>query len=258
MSDRLRGLMQYIRKGISEFDFDCVVLVDGPEGAGKSSAAMHAKAFFDGKYNLDYVCYDSRELLGIMRTAPKYSCVILDEAVTSFMSRTSLDRWQVRLVQAFSIVREKNLLFMLIIPNMGLLDKALLTRARYRFWVYARGHNRGYMKVYYANRTEWTTGKPWYEESWHYVFPDLPDKTKKDYKKFKSKELNRKLKEYEDERKYEEERKEQEKKKVRGVKTQMIIDYLIDNPKAPDIEIAKSVGCSLDWVKKTAPVYREE
>lgn len=256
MSDRMRGLMSFIMKGVKDEDFDCVIIIDGPEGVGKSTMGMHCKMFCDGKYNLNQVCYDSTDLLGYMRKAPKFSSIILDEAVTSFMSRTALDRWQVRLVQAFSIVREKNLVFFLIIPNIGLLDKALLARARYRFWVYAMGHQRGHSKIFYARRTEWTTGKPWYEESWHYEFPDLPEKTKREYKEFKSKELDKKLKEYEDERKYEEERKTIEKKKVRGVKTQMIIDHLKKEPKATDIEIAKACGCSTQWARDTAAVYR--
>lgn len=258
MADRLEGLMNYIRRGVVDHDFDCVILVDGPEGSGKSTLAMHCKAMFDGKYNLEYMCYDSRDLLEIMQKAPKASCVILDEAITSFMSRTSLDKFQVRLIQAFSIVREKNLVFILIIPNYGLMDKALLTRARYRFYVYPRGHRRGYCKIFYANRTEWTTGKPWYEESWHYVFPDLPDRIKAQYKRFKSKELNRKIKEYDDEIKYESERKEKEKRKVRGVKTQLIIDTIKTNPKMADVEVAKAAGCSIDWVKKTRPLALDE
>lgn len=256
MTDRMKGLMSFIMKGVKQEDFDCVIIIDGPEGVGKSTMGMHCKMFCDGKYNLDHVCYDSTDLLEHMRKAPKYSTIILDEAITSFMSRTALDRWQVRLVQAFSIVREKNLVFFLIIPNIGLLDKALLARARYRIWVYSMGHVRGHSKIFYARRTEWTTGKPWYEESWHYEFPDLPEKTKREYKAFKSKELDRKLGEYEDERKFENERKANEKQKARGVKTQMIIDYLEKNKKATDIEIARAVKCSLQWARDTAAVYR--
>lgn len=255
MADRLFAFMQWIRKGIED-DFDYVIIVDGPEGGGKSTFAAHAKAMYDGKYSLDNVCYDSTDLLGLMQTAKKGSCIILDEAVTSFMSRTSLDRFQVRLIQAFSIVRERNLVFFLLIPNLGLLDKALQTRAVYRIWVYPKGHNRGFSKIYYSQRTPWTTGKPWHMEAWHYTFPKLPDEFEKAYKKFKSKKMLAKLKEYDDEIKYEKVRKQGEKLKVRGVKTQLIIDYLEKNPKALDIEIAKQTGTSLAWVKQTAGVYR--
>lgn len=255
MADRLHGFIKWIQKGI-ENDFDYVVIIDGPEGGGKSTFAAHMKAMYDGKYNLEYVCYDSTNLLGLMQTAPKGSLIILDEAVTSLMSRTALDRYQVRLIQAFSIVRERNLVFLLLIPNLGLLDKAIQTRAVYRIWVYPKGQERGYAKIYYSQRTPWTTGKPWHAEAWHYQFPKLPDEFEKLYKRFKSKELRLKLKEYDDEIKYEKVRKDKEKLKVRGVKTQLIIDYLEDNPKATDIEIAKSTGTSLAWVKQTAGVYR--
>ena len=256
MADRLRAFMAYIAKGIAN-DFDYVIIIDGPEGGGKSTLAAHAKAMYDGHYNMTNVCYDSTDLLNIMQNARKGSCIILDEAVTSFMSRTSLDRFQVRLIQAFSIVRERNLVFFLLIPNLGLLDKALQTRALYRIWVYPKGQLRGYAKIYYSKRTPWTTGKPWHEEAWHYEFPKLPDRFEAEYKKFKRKELARKLKEYDDEIKYEKDRKEKEKRKVTGKKTQLIIQALKNNPKATDIEIAKECGCSLAWVRQQAPIYRE-
>lgn len=256
MSDRLEGFVNWIHKGIAN-DFDYVIIIDGPEGGGKSTFAAHIKALYDGTYNLDNVCYDSTGLLGLMQTAKKGSMIILDEAVTSLMSRTALDRYQVRLIQAFSIVRERNLVFLLLIPNLGLLDKAIQTRAVYRIWVYPKGQNRGYAKIYYSKRTPWTTGKPWHEEAWHYQFPKLPDGFERKYKRFKSTQLKVKLKEYDDEIKYEKTRKDKEKLKVRGVKTQLIIDYLKANPKAKDIDIARDTGTSLAWVKQTAGVYRD-
>lgn len=256
MSDAVQGLVGYIMKGIREHDFDCVLLIDGPEGVGKSTVGMHLKAFADGRYNLSYMCYDSRDLLDIMQTAPPGSTVILDEAVTAFMSRTSLDRFQVRLVQAFSIVREKNLFFILIIPNINLLDKALVIRSRFRIWVFAKGHERGFATVYYASRNAWSKTKPWWEEAFRWTFPELPVDTKTRYKTFKSKELNRKLAEYKDEDKLEEERKAAKALEVRGSKTRLIIDHLKAHPKATDVEIARACGCSTEWVRKAGAPYR--
>lgn len=256
MGDAVQGLVGYIMKGIREHDFDCVLLIDGPEGVGKSTVGMHLKAFADGKYNLVYLCYDSRDLLEIMQTAPKCATIILDEAVTAFMSRTSLDRFQVRLVQAFSIVREKNLFFILIIPNINLLDKALVIRSRFRIWVFAKGHERGFATIYYASRNAWSKTKPWWEEAFRWTFPELPERTKSRYKEFKSKELDRKLKEYQDEERLEDEQKAAKAREIRGAKTRLIIDYLDAHPKATDAEIARHAGCSMEWVKKAAAPYR--
>lgn len=256
--DRLESFMKYLKRGTTEHDFDYVIVLDGPEGSGKSSLAMHAKALYEGRYSLDNVMYDAGDAIKTMLEAPPASFILHDEAVCDFMSRTALKTFQIRLVKAFSIARELNHVYMLLIPNYNLLDPALKIRAKYRFWVYAKGFNRGYLKVFYAKRNPWTKAKPYHDERWHYVFPMLPRRTLKAYKEFKSKELRRKLQEFQDEADQEKRRAEDKSKGIRGVKARQIKKVMDDHPTWKADKVAGKVGCSLKHARDTMRVLGTE
>jgi uridine kinase len=77
MVDRLDGFIRMIRNGIND-QWDFVVVVDGREGSGKSTFALHMKALFDRKYNLDHVLFAADTMLEEMQTAKSGSCIVLD------------------------------------------------------------------------------------------------------------------------------------------------------------------------------------
>ena len=192
MADRLQSWIGFVRKAIKRH-WDMVIVVDGMEGAGKSTLALHMKALYDGRYNLDHVLFDSKDLLDKMESAPSGSCIILDEAITSLYKRESLKEFQTRLVQAFSIIRARELFFILVLPNYWDLDSSLRTRARYRFYVHAKRLSRGFVKVYLQKRNEWVAGRPWQELIWQYRFPDLTDSFRHRYHVFKMEQISLKL-----------------------------------------------------------------
>lgn len=237
-----------------DHDFDYVIIVDGPTGTGKSSATMHAKMMYDGFYNLDNVLYDAADSIRVMYEAPRGSFILHDEAVCDFMNRTAMDRFQIRLIQAFSIAREMNHVYCLLIPNYNLLDPALRVQAKYRWWIYAKGYERGFMKVFYQKRNEWTKTNPWQDESWHYLFPMLPKRTLAAYKKFKSKELSKKLHELQSENDADRARQKDKAEGIRGKKARMIKATMTAHPKWEPLKVAKEVGCSLKHARDTMRV----
>ncbi len=242
-----------------EDHWDYVIVIDGREGSGKSSLALHIKAIYDGKYSLDHVLFDAEELLDVMQNAPKRSCVVMDEAIVSLYKRDSLKEFQTLLVKAFAIVRARELFFILVLPNFWDLDQALRTRANHRIYVYARRIEgrlvRGYAKVYKPQRTEWTTKWAWQEIEWEYIFPALPEEFEIIYDEFKTKGLMRSLKKFE--KKIEEERKAEEEKAkgIRGTKMRLIVEYIKDNPKAEALEIAREVGVTEGYAKEALRIY---
>ncbi len=254
MSDRLEAFIKYLKKGTTVHDFDYVIILDGPEGSGKSSLAMHAKMFYDGYYSLNNVVYDASDLIKMMYEAPHGSFILHDEAVCDFMSRTALNKFQIRLIKAFSIAREMNHIYCLLIPNYNLLDPALKIRARYRFWVYARGFERGYLKVFYSKRNPFTKTKPYHEERWHYTFPMLPERTLRAYKEFKSKELRRKLEEFQGESDRDRRMAEDGAKGIRGVKARLITKAIKEHPDWKADQVAREAGCSLKHARDTMKV----
>ena len=92
--DRFKAFAHMVRRRVED-KWDFVIAVDGREGSGKSTAALHFKALYDEKYNLDYVLFDADPLLDAMQTAPPGSCIVLDEAIISLYKREALKDFQV-------------------------------------------------------------------------------------------------------------------------------------------------------------------
>ncbi len=249
MVDKLVSFVNYMREGLKN-NFDFFLTVDGPEGSGKSAFAMHMKAIYDNCYNLDHVLYDSQDLVETLKSAPRRSFVILDEAITSFLNRMALDRFQIRLIQALSIVRDRELIFVLILPNYFVLDPVLRVRSRYRFWVYAKKWERGFVKAYVSKRTEWTENKPYLEHRWSYIFPALPEEVKEMYLAFKRREMDRKLTQYQAEADAEERRKTEDAHRVRGTKMRLVLDALKKDSTRDVEDIALDVGCTVGYVSE--------
>lgn len=259
MADRMDIFIRTIKNAIEEH-WDYMIVVDGREGSGKSSLALHMKALYDGKYSLDHVLFDAEDMLEEMQNAPKGSCIVMDEAIVSLYKRDSLKEFQTLLVKAFAIVRARELFFILVLPNFWDLDSALRTRANHRIYVYARRIEgrlvRGYAKIYKPQRTEWTTRWAWQEIEWEYRFPSLPEDFEDVYDKFKVKGLMKSLKKFE--KVAEEERKAEEDKSkgIRGRKMRMIVEYIKDHPEEDDpLVIAREVGCTEGYVKDTLRIY---
>lgn len=258
MADRMEIFVRTIKNAIKEH-WDYMLIVDGREGSGKSSLALNIKAIYDGKYSLNHVLFDAEDLLDMMQSAPKGSCVLMDEAIVSLYKRDSLKEFQTLLVKAFAIVRARELFFILVLPNFWDLDAALRTRANHRLYVYARRVDgrliRGYVKVYKPQRTEWTTRWAWQEIEWEYIFPALPDDFAEAYDKFKRKGLMRSLKKFDKQIKEEMKEKEDKAKGIRGTKMRMIVAYMKGHKDAEALEIAREVGCTEGYVKETLRIY---
>lgn len=258
MTDRMDVFIKSVQKAINDH-WDYVVVIDGREGSGKSSLALHMKALYDGRYNLDHVLFDAQDLLDEMQHAPKRSCIVLDEAIVSLYKRDSLKEFQTLLVKAFAIVRARELFFILVLPNYFDLDTALRTRANHRLYVHARRIEgnlvRGYVKVYKPQRTEFTTRWVWQEIQWEYIFPALPIDFEEIYDKFKVKGLMRSLKKFEKQAEEDLKAQEDKAKGIRGTKMRMIVDYMKGHPDAEALEIAREVGCTEGYVKQTLRIH---
>jgi energy-coupling factor transporter ATP-binding protein EcfA2 len=247
-----------MKRGIQQ-NWDFVLVVDGREGSGKSTLAMHIKALYDGSYNLRNVLFDASRMLQVMQEAPKGSCVLVDEAIISLYKREALKDFQTTLVKAFSIVRARSLLFILVLPNYFDLDPNIRTRANYRLYAYAKRGIRGYLDVYQPKRTQWTTGSPYQELIWRYKFPVLPEKFQSIYDEFKEQGLMDALRDFQTE--VEEQvraSRSREEFGRKGTKIEKIYSYLEERPDATSAEVAREVRCSPDYARKLLKVIREE
>lgn len=242
--DRLRSFVNMIKRGIQD-KWDFVLVVDGREGSGKSTLALHMKAFYDGNYNLDNVLFDASKMVATMRTAPRGSCVLVDEAIISLYKREALKDFQMTLVKAFSIVRARNLFFILVLPNFNDLDPNIRTRCNYRLYAHAKGGRRGYLDVYQPKRTPWSAGALYQELLWTYKFPALPEAFQSQYDEFKEDSLDDALLDFQKdiEKKVKEAQSRTEFGRVDTIK-ERIWGYLDDNPSADRFEIANAMKCT--------------
>jgi energy-coupling factor transporter ATP-binding protein EcfA2 len=233
-----------VHRGIDD-RWDFVIVIDGREGSGKSTLALHMKAIFDGGYNLNNVLFDASSVIRTMRTAKRGSCVLVDEAIISLYKREALKDFQMTLVKAFSIVRARNLFFILVLPNFNDLDPNIRTRCNYRFYAHADRGRRGYLDVYQPKRTPWSAGSLYQELIWTYKFPALPEAFQTEYDKFKESSLDDALRDFQAdvEKKVKEAQSRTEFGRVDTIK-ERIWNYLDDNPQADRFEIAKATKCT--------------
>ncbi len=138
-----------VKKDLSERDKDYVIIMDGYEGAGKSTFAMQIGKYVDPTLKLDRICMTCEEFKKAINNAKKNQCVIYDEAVTGLTSADSISRVGKMLKSLMMQMRQKNLFVIIILPSIFEFNKyAVLSRARWFFHVYESGGRRGYFVGY--------------------------------------------------------------------------------------------------------------
>lgn len=247
--DKMRAFTNMVRRGIEQ-KWDFVMVIDGREGSGKSSLGLHMKAMYDGFYNLDHVLFNASEMVTEMQVAPRGSCIIVDEAIISLYKREALKDFQTTLVKAFSIVRARNLFFILVLPNFQDLDPNIRTRANYRLYTHAKRGVRGYLKVFQPQRTPWSSGWLYQTLIWEYKFPALPDEFQKEYDTFKESSLMETLKDFKvDIEKAVRANRSREEFGRTNTKIERLYAYVKDNPDASHRQVANAIKCSPGYAR---------
>ncbi len=133
-----------IKKTINEKDEDYVLIVDGPEGAGKSTLAMQIAYDVDPDFNIDRVCMNPVDLHKAIVGAKRGQSVVYDEAYGGLSARATLSEINKLLVSLMMEMRQKNLFVIIILPTFFMLDRYVaLFRARSLLHVYRKKGKRG-------------------------------------------------------------------------------------------------------------------
>lgn len=120
------------RNAVINQDMDCMILIDGKVGSGKSVWGMLLATFFDIERKLDVetqICFTPDELKKAINTLPKYKSVIYDEAMRGLNRRRATEKETVELVELFAECRQNNLFLIVILPSFYDLD---MTQAVWR------------------------------------------------------------------------------------------------------------------------------
>lgn len=147
------GLHNYltnnVQASVKKKDFDQVLLIDGPEGSGKSVFGFQCARVLDPHFTIDNICFTPQDFIKAVVKAKKFSCIVFDEAFTGLSSRSSLTEMNQLLVSLMMEMRQKNLFIILIMPTFYMLDKyAVLHRAKGLFHIRLYKGKRGYWEFY--------------------------------------------------------------------------------------------------------------
>lgn len=110
-------------------DLDAVIGINGFEGSGKSSLSLQLAKYIARKNGTKFlldknIIYgdDFQKVIHSLKSLPQFSVIILDEAISLLYKRNSNTKNQKKLNVLFSIIRQKNYIVFLNIPNITDID----------------------------------------------------------------------------------------------------------------------------------------
>lgn len=138
--------LEKVKKYVTKKDRDFVFVLDGEEGCGKSVLAMQIMYFLtNGKFCSKDVCFNSDQFMDRVKSAQKFSGILMDEAFSSANSRASLTEVNRAMIGLATEMRQRNLYVGIVLPSFFDLDKYFaLWRCRVLIHVYfTKEGNRG-------------------------------------------------------------------------------------------------------------------
>lgn len=157
---KLDNAKQRIKK-----DFDVGGIICGGEGTGKSTLASNIMIYMtDCKFDPTRDIIKSHEdAIRTLRDVPDGSGVMFDEGYLLFYSADTMTKKQKEITKIFSIIRQKNLFFLIVAPSFFRLSSYFaLDRTKFCIRVYDKNSERGYFEWWGGKRKEklYKFGKP--------------------------------------------------------------------------------------------------
>src|SRR3990167_5968126 len=183
-------------------NLDHFIVVCGKEGVGKSTLALNIALTFDPTFNLDRVCFSTSEYLQQVGKAEKGQAFILDEGNLFLFSRESYSDTNRILIKLFALMRQKNLLTIINVPNFFTLDPYVRDhRVDTVVYCYKRGNYLGVIdkgikklskdgsRLKTMGGFQYPDGSTWFG-SWHSQVPKKTGFSWEKYSKHKGTEFN--------------------------------------------------------------------
>lgn len=164
LSQNLTAIRDDLRK-----DRDCLIIVDGYEGSGKSTLTLQMAKFIDHDLTIDNVVFTPEEFRERVMKAKKGTVIVYDEAITGSRSASWAKDINKALVEMMAQVRQKNLCIFMVIPTFFEMQKYYaIHRSKALVHVYTdRMGTRGFFQVYNRNQKTrlYVAGKKFYSYS---------------------------------------------------------------------------------------------
>ncbi len=160
----LRANLDSMKEALKD-DWDMIIVVDGPEGSGKSVLAQQCAWYCDPSLDLSRIVFTAEEFKEVIVKAGPGQAVIYDEAYGGLSSRQTMSRTNQAIVKMLAEIRQKNLFVFIVLPCFFDLDKYVaLWRSRALIHVRTEGWSRGYFDFYnqVGKKILYTLGKKLY------------------------------------------------------------------------------------------------
>jgi energy-coupling factor transporter ATP-binding protein EcfA2 len=136
-----------IHNAVNYHDSDHFIVLAGKEGCGKSTFAIQIASLLDPTFNINRVCFKMTDYIDRLRNSKPGQAFILDEGNMFLFNREAYSDDNRFMVKLFALMRQKNLITIICVPNFFTLDSYVrLHRVDTLIYISKRGKYIGYVK----------------------------------------------------------------------------------------------------------------
>lgn len=153
MNEMLKINLEYLNKAVNA-KWDCIILIDGVEGSGKTSFGSQIGYFFSHinkrSFSVRNIVFTAQQFEHAVTTFHPHSTIIWDEAVFGAMATEWASIVNKTITKLLVTIRKRQLFIIIIIPYIFMLQ-AYLAVGRTRCLLHVHtpdGIKRGYFKFY--------------------------------------------------------------------------------------------------------------
>jgi hypothetical protein len=123
-----KHLIEYLKERTKK-NLNCMILVIGPCGSGKSYVTLRLGELLDPEFNAERVAFSAKEFMDIMNNDPiikEGSVIVFDEVGVGLSSRDWYSEKNKMITGVFETFRKKKFIVFLTVPHASSLDKRAL------------------------------------------------------------------------------------------------------------------------------------
>lgn len=151
----LKGALDNIQNKAIPNNWDCVALVIGREGSGKTTLATQMANYLDKNFTVENIVFKPEEFNKLIDDCKPESAIIYDEAITGLQANQHASNISRTIVSKLTMIRKKKLKIFIVFPYLHLLQKYFVMRCLFCVYVYAKSFDeRGYGNFYNSPKTE--------------------------------------------------------------------------------------------------------
>jgi hypothetical protein len=137
-------------------NWDCLGIVFGKEGSGKTTFAVQTCKYLDKTFCAERVVFTPEQFIKACDSALPEEAILWDEAITGASIDKQMGNMGKAIVTKLTMIRRKKLKILILLPYLLMMQKYFVNRCLFSVYVYAKGFSkRGYLKFYNQTQTEY-------------------------------------------------------------------------------------------------------